>query len=61
MRARSAARSAEERASHEGLDGPALRDALFAEKVVHPIRSVDDWAREGIFDSDDELHGSKRG
>jgi hypothetical protein len=45
-----------EESSHGGLDGPALRDALFAEKDVQPIRSVDDWACDGIFDSEDELH-----
>ncbi|MTD53868.1 hypothetical protein [Amycolatopsis pithecellobii] len=45
-----------EQSSHDGLDGPALRDALFAEKGVQPIRSVDDLACEGIFESDDELH-----
>ncbi|WP_406640120.1 hypothetical protein [Amycolatopsis sp. WGS_07] len=48
--------SSAEQPAHEGLDGPALRDALFAEKDVQPIRSVDDWACEGIFESDDELH-----
>lgn len=45
-----------EQPAHEGLDGPALRDALFADKNVQPIRSVDDWAREDIFESSDELH-----
>ncbi|WP_236790682.1 hypothetical protein [Amycolatopsis sp. GM8] len=45
-----------EHPSHEELDGPALRDALFAEKNVQPIRSVDDWACEDIFESDEELH-----
>ncbi|MYW97201.1 hypothetical protein G3I59_42955 [Amycolatopsis rubida] len=45
-----------EQPAHEGLDGPALRDALFAGKDVQPIRSVDEWAREDIFESVDELH-----
>lgn len=45
-----------EESAHEGLDGPALRDALFADKDVQPIRSVDDWACEDIFESADELH-----
>ncbi|MET9262390.1 hypothetical protein [Amycolatopsis sp. NPDC004079] len=44
-----------EQSAHEGLDGPSLRDALFAEKDAQPIRSVDDWAREGIFKTDEEL------
>ncbi|MGO1050501.1 hypothetical protein [Crossiella sp. CA198] len=42
-------------ASHEGLEGPALLDALFREKDVQPIRSVDDLACEGIFETDAEL------
>lgn len=41
--------------SHEGLDGPALRDALFEEKHVQPITSVDELAGEDIFDTDEEL------
>ncbi|MGW7532092.1 hypothetical protein [Amycolatopsis sp. NPDC054798] len=45
-----------EQPAHEELDGPALRDALFADKDVQPIRSVEDWAREDIFESADELH-----
>lgn len=44
-----------ERPSHEGLDGPALRDALLAEKDVQPIRSVDDLAGGDAFESDDEV------
>ncbi|RJQ88471.1 hypothetical protein [Amycolatopsis panacis] len=45
-----------EQPPHEELDGPALRDALFADKDVQPIRSVDGWARDDIFESADELH-----
>lgn len=41
---------------YKDMDGPALRDALFEETGVQPIRSVDDWACEGVFDSYDELH-----
>lgn len=41
--------------SHEGLDGPALLEALLAEKDVQPIRSIDDLAGEDAFESDEEL------
>ncbi|NKQ58413.1 hypothetical protein HFP15_36735 [Amycolatopsis sp. K13G38] len=44
-----------EQPSHEGLDGPAHLAALVAEKDVQPIRSVDDLACEGVFETDDEL------
>lgn len=44
-----------EQPAHEGLDGPALRDALLADKNVQPITSVDDMAGEDVFDSDEEL------
>ena len=47
--------SSAEQPSHEGLDGPALRDALFAEKDVQPIRSVDDLACDGVFETGEEL------
>ncbi len=39
----------------EGLEGPALLEALLREKDVQPIRSVNDLACEGIFDTDQEL------
>lgn len=42
-------------ASHEALGGPALLDALLREKGVQPIRSVDELACDGIFDTDEEL------
>lgn len=44
-----------EQPSHEGLDGPALLDALMDDKHVRPIESVDELAGEGIFDTDEEL------
>lgn len=37
------------------VDGPTLRDALFADKDVQPSRSVDDLACEGVFESAEEL------
>lgn len=48
-------RSSAEQPSHEGLDGPALLAALVAEKDVRPIRSVDDLACDGVFETGDEL------
>lgn len=47
--------SSAEFARREGLEGPALLEALLREKDVQPIRSVDDLACEGIFDTDQEL------
>ncbi|NKQ57591.1 hypothetical protein HFP15_32485 [Amycolatopsis sp. K13G38] len=47
--------SSAEQPSHEGLDGPALLAALVAEKDVQPIRSVDDLACEGVFETEQEL------
>lgn len=47
--------SGAEFASHEALEGPALLDALLREKGVQPIRSVDELACDGIFDTDEEL------
>ncbi|MFF5990325.1 hypothetical protein [Prauserella flavalba] len=44
-----------EEPSHEGMDGPALLEALLADKHVRPIESVDELADEGIFEGDDEL------
>lgn len=44
-----------ERARHEGLEGPALLDALLAEKDAQPIWSVEDLACDGFFDTDEEL------
>ena len=41
--------------SHDDLEGPALLEALLREKGVQPIRSVDELACEGIFDTDEEL------
>ncbi|MEU6641064.1 hypothetical protein ABZ863_00775 [Saccharomonospora sp. NPDC046836] len=38
------------------LDGPELADELARRKDVQPIRSADDLACEGIFDTDEELH-----
>jgi hypothetical protein len=46
---------AENSAHHEGLDGPALLEALLTEKNVQPIQSVDDLACDGIFTTDAEL------
>lgn len=37
------------------LDGPQLADELARRKDVQPIRSADDLACEGIFDTDEEL------
>jgi hypothetical protein len=39
----------------EGLEGPALLEALLREKDVRPIRSVSDLACEDIFETDQEL------
>lgn len=47
--------SSAEFARQEGLEGPALLEALLREKDVQPIRSVNDLACEGIFDTDHEL------
>lgn len=47
--------SSAEFARQEGLEGPALLEALLREKDVQPIRSVNDLACEGIFDTDQEL------
>lgn len=47
--------SGAEPASQEGLEGPALLEALLREKGVTPIRSVDELACDGIFDTDEEL------
>lgn len=47
--------SSAEFARREGLEGPALLEALLREKDVQPIRSVNDLACEGIFDTDQEL------
>ncbi len=44
-----------ERASHGGLEGPALLAALLAEKDAQPIRSIEDLACDGFFDTDEEL------
>lgn len=44
-----------EQPSHEELDGPALLEALLADKDVQPIRSVDDLAGDDAFESDEEL------
>ncbi|MDQ3600171.1 MAG: hypothetical protein M3408_02730 [Actinomycetota bacterium] len=41
--------------SHEGLEGPALLEALLREKDVQPICSVDELACDEIFDTDEEL------
>lgn len=35
--------------------GPALLEALLREKDVQPIRSIDELACDGIFDTDEEL------
>lgn len=40
---------------HDGLEGRQLLDALMREKNVQPIRSVDDLACDGIFETDEEL------
>ena len=37
------------------LDGRQLLDELLREKNVQPIRSVDDLACDGIFETDEEL------
>lgn len=37
------------------LDGPELAEELARRKHVQPIRSADDLAGEGIFDTDEEL------
>ena len=42
-------------APHQGLDGRQLLDELLREKNVQPIRSVDDLACDGIFETDEEL------
>lgn len=47
--------SGAEFASHEDLEGPALLEALLREKDVQPIRSIDELACDGIFDTDEEL------
>ncbi len=47
--------SSAEFARREGLEGPALLEALLREKDIQPIRSVNDLACEGIFDTDQEL------
>ncbi len=47
--------SGAESASQEGLEGPALLEALLREKGVQPIRSVGELACDGIFDTDEEL------
>ena len=47
--------SSAEFARQEGLEGPALLEVLLREKDVQPIRSVNDLACEGIFDTDQEL------
>lgn len=47
--------SSAEFARQEELEGPALLEALLREKDVQPIRSVNDLACEGIFDTDHEL------
>lgn len=38
------------------LDGPELADELARRKHARPIRSADDLACEGIFDTDEELN-----
>jgi hypothetical protein len=38
------------------LDGPVLADELARLKHVKPIRSAEDLACDGIFDTDEELH-----
>lgn len=47
--------SSAEFARQEGLEGPALLEALLREKDVRPIRSVSDLACEDIFETDQEL------
>lgn len=47
--------SGAEFASQESLEGPALLEALLREKGVAPIRSVEELACDGIFDTDEEL------
>ncbi|WP_216210572.1 hypothetical protein [Amycolatopsis aidingensis] len=37
------------------LDGPALAEELARQKNVQPIRSIEDLACDGIFDTDEEL------
>jgi hypothetical protein len=44
--------------SHVITPTPGAREALeeaLRRKGVQPIKSVDDWAGDGIFESDDEL------
>jgi hypothetical protein len=44
--------------SHPITPAPGAREALEAalrSEGVQPIESVDDWADDGIFESDDEL------
>jgi hypothetical protein len=44
--------------SHPIMPTPGAREALeeaLRREGVQPIDSVDDWAGEGIFESDDEL------
>jgi hypothetical protein len=44
--------------SHAIMPAPGAREALaeaLRREGVQPIESVDDWAGDGIFESDDEL------
>jgi hypothetical protein len=44
--------------SHPIMPAPGAREALeeaLRREGVQPIESVDDWAGDGIFESDDEL------
>lgn len=40
---------------YENLEGRALLEVLMQDKDVQPIRSIDDLACEGIFETDEEL------
>jgi hypothetical protein len=44
---------------HHNTPSPGAREALaeaLRREGVQPIESVDDWAGDGIFESDDELN-----
>jgi hypothetical protein len=51
-------RTAADEHSHRIVPSPGARKALEEElrrEGIQPIESVDDWAGDGIFESDDEL------